>query len=126
MTVLGGVLFVIAPHIIRAFIDDDPQVLEIGTMALRAQCISMPLLALGVVCNMTFQTIGKSWTATLLSSLRQGIFFLPLIMILPHVIGLQGVTCTQALSDALTFVFCIPFALHFFTKLPKEDVPDMF
>jgi len=124
MTVLGGVLFVFAPDILRLFIDDDPQVVTIGAAALRAQCISMPLLSLGVACNMTFQTIGRSWTATLLSSLRQGVFFLPLIIILPEVIGLNGVTSTQAISDALTFFFSIPFAVSFLRKLPKKDVPD--
>ncbi len=124
MTVLGTVLFILAPEVLRLFIDDDPKVVEIGAAALRAQCLSMPLLSLGVACNMTFQTIGKSWTATFLSSLRQGIFFLPLIIVLPNIIGLAGVTSTQALSDALTFIVSIPFAVSFLRKLPKEDVAD--
>ncbi len=124
MTVLGGVIYVLALQIISLFIDNDPPVVEIGTAALRAQCLSMPLLSLGVACNMTFQTIGKSFTATLLSSLRQGVFFLPLIIILPRVIGLAGVTSTQAISDALTFAVSAPFAISFLRSLPREDMPD--
>lgn len=124
MTAMGAVLYVFSPLVLKFFIPDDAMVVEIGTAALRAQCISMPLLSLGVVCNMTFQTIGKSLTATLLSSLRQGIFFIPLILLLPRLIELDGVTITQALSDILTFLFSLPFAISFLRKLPRSDVPD--
>lgn len=125
MTVFGAVMFVLAPQVMALFIKDDPEVVRIGTAALRAQCIMLPTHSLGVCCNMTFQTIGKSWTATFLSSLRQGIFFLPLIIILPKLIGLNGVTYTQAAADALTFLTCIPFALSFLRSLPADaDEPE--
>lgn len=124
MTALGVIMFIFAPAVIKLFIPDDPDVIAIGTQALRAQCISMPLLSLGVVCNMTFQTIGRSWTATLLSSLRQGIFFLPLIAVLPHIIGIYGVTYTQSIAEICTFLFCIPFAVSFIRSLPKTDAQE--
>jgi len=66
---------------------------------------------------MTFQSIGKSWTATFLSTARQGIFFLPLILILPGFIGLLGVQITQPLADLCTFLFCLPFIAKFFREL---------
>ncbi len=121
MTVFGAIMFAFAPVVMSLFIKDDPDVVKIGTMALRAQCLLMPTHSLGVCCNMTFQTIGRSWTATLLSSLRQGIFFLPLILILPGLIGLKGITYTQSIADALTFLFCIPFAISFIRSLPLND-----
>lgn len=124
MAVLSAVIFILSPHIIKVFIPDDPDVMRIGTQALCAHCISMPLLSLGVVCNMTFQTIGRSWTASLLSSLRQGIFFLPVIILLPPVIGIYGVTYSQTVAEILTFLFCIPFAVSFLRSLPKTDEPD--
>lgn len=120
MTVFAAAGFFAAPHLMRLFIDD-PDVVRIGTSALRAQCLAMPLLPLGVVCNMTFQTIGRSWTATFLSAARQGIFFLPLIYLLPPVFGLVGVEITQPCADVLTFLCCIPFAAAFLHRLPKTD-----
>ena len=120
MTVFAAAGFVAAPYLMRLFISDDPAVVEIGTAALRAQCIAMPLLPLGVVCNMTFQTIGRSWTATFLSAARQGIFFLPLIYLLPALFGLAGIQITQPCADVLTFLCCIPFAITFLKKLPRE------
>jgi len=117
MTTGATVLFITAPGIMKLFIPHDAEVIKIGATALRAQCIAMPLIPLLVMCNMTFQTIGKSWTATFLSSARQGFFFLPLILILPRFIGLTGVQITQALADVLTFLCCLPFIIHFFRNL---------
>ena len=120
MAVGGAVGYVVAPALMKLFIATDPDVISIGAKALRAQCLSMPLVPLGVMCNMTFQSIGKSWTATILSTMRQGIFFLPLILIMPSILGLTGVQITQPLSDICTFLCCIPFITHFFRGLKTE------
>lgn len=80
----------------------------------------MPLISLGVVCNMTFQSIGKAWTATILATLRQGICLIPLLLVLPRLIGLTGIQLAQPAADLLTFLCCIPFTLHFFRLLERE------
>jgi len=120
MTTCAIAGYLAAPTLIRLFIASDPEVIRIGTVALRAQCLAMPLMPLGVMCNMTFQSIGKSWTATILSAARQGIFFLPLILALPGFFGLLGVQITQPLADFCTFLFCIPFILRFFRELKTQ------
>ena len=119
MSLCGIAVFLAASFLVKLFIARDAVVIAIGTKALRAQCLAMPLIPLGVVCNMTFQAIGKSWTSTLLSVLRQGLFFLPLILFLPGILGLFGVQITQALADVLTFLFDIPFMLAFLRELGR-------
>ena len=114
------VLFFAAPGLMSLFISDDPAVLEIGTMALRAQAISMPLIPVGTVANMTFQSVGKAWRATIMSAMRQGIFFIPLIFILPAVMELWGVVITQAAADVLTAFACAPFLFSFYKNLTGE------
>jgi putative MATE family efflux protein len=114
--------FVFAPGLMAVFLPEDAAVIEIGALAFRAQCIAMLFMPFSTLANMTFQSIGKSWTATFLSSLRQGIFFLPLIIFLPRFIGLAGVQFTQAISDVLTFLVCLPFVISFFVKLKKRDL----
>ena len=109
-----------SPNIIKAFINDE-KVIEIGTHALRYQCMVMPIMTLGVLSNMTFQCVGKPWQATFLSSCRQGIYFLPLILILPRVFGITGVEITQPLADVCTFLTSVPFIFSFMKKLPKEE-----
>lgn len=111
------ILYLTAPYLMTLFISDDPQVLEIGARALRAQALSMPFIPMGTVANMTFQSVGKSWRATLMASMRQGIFFIPLIYLLPMMLQLDGVVVTQAFSDVLTAFACAPFLAAFYKKL---------
>ena len=121
MTSLAVIFFLLAPQIITAFVPGDPTVTKIGAMALRFQCLMMPFVPISTSCNMTFQQIGRSWLATILSFLRQGIWFLPLILTLPRVLDVTGVALSQPLADGLTFLTCLPFAIDFLRKLPKED-----
>lgn len=120
MTSLGILGFLLARNIMGWFIADDKEVIAIGVRAFRAQCLVMPLMALGVVCNMTFQSIGKAWRATFLSCTRQGIFFLPFILILPRFLGITGVEITQPVADLCNFFCCLPFAVLFLKALPTE------
>ena len=120
MTSLGILGFLLARNIMGWFIADDKEVIAIGVRAFRAQCLVMPLMALGVVCNMTFQSIGKAWRATFLSCTRQGIFFLPFIIILPRFLGITGVEITQPVADLCNFFCCLPFAVLFLKALPTE------
>lgn len=118
-TVLATIILIIisiafsifAPDIIRLFRSEDVELVEIGTRVLRWQCLSFPLIGVSTVTNMMYQTTRKTLIATVLSMGRQGVFFIPTIMILPHFIGFQGVEMTQAIADALTFLLALPFAV---------------
>lgn len=121
MTVLAVVIFIFAPTIMKVFRAEDATVIEIGTVAMRAQCIAMPLMATTIVANSLLQSVGKSIRATILSCCRQGLFFIPLILILPKLLGLTGIEYSQAISDALTFLVSVPFAIWFFRNLKKEE-----
>ena len=119
--VLSVAGFLLAPQIMMLFRRDDPEVIAIGTFALRSQCISLAVMPVSVMTNMLFQSIGKYWTATLLSSARQGIFFLPLIAVLPELLGLAGVQITQMCADFLTVLCCLPFLIGFFRNLKELE-----
>lgn len=121
MTILGALTWFLTPALIRAFISQDEQVVEIGTFALRMQCLATPFTTLGVVSNMTLQAVGKTVSTTILTSTRQGIFFIPLILILPLFWGITGLEITQPIADVLTFFFCIPF-MYVFLKNMKKNV----
>ena len=80
----------------------------------------MPLMGVNLICNMSFQATRKKALATLLSICRQGIFFIPLVLILPSIINLKGVQLTQPLSDTLTCLFSIPFFIYFIRHLNNK------
>ncbi len=112
-------LYAFAPEILSLF-QDDPEVVRIGASALRAQ--SLVLFTHGVVtCTILYlQALGNPVRGTILASARQGIFFLPLIFLLPTRFGLAGIEWTQPLSDALTLLFAIPFVIFALHRLKKE------
>lgn len=96
---------------------DDPQVIEIGTFALRAQLISEFLLPVCVTGNMLFQSVGISGKASFLSSLRNGLCFIPVIIILSNFMGLMGIQIAQAVADTITFIITLPMMLSFMKEL---------
>lgn len=120
-----GYLF--APQVIQLFSKNDPQVIAIGTQALRWQCLTFPLCGWITVCNMMLQTIGKSFRASLLAMSRQGLFFIPAVLLLPALIGIQGVEIAQPIADVCSFILAIPLqlsVLHEMTVKQREAATD--
>lgn len=111
--ILGTLGFIFAPTIMRFFITTDPTVVEIGSLAMRLQCLLMPLQAVGIIISMLFQSIGKSKQASLTALSRQGLFFLPMILSLPPVFGILGVQMSQPIADAGTFFLAVGLAWRF-------------
>ena len=115
LTVAAAVGAVFAPQIVQ-FFRNDPAVVAVGTQAFRFQCISLPLVAVLVFANMLFQSLGKSWRASLLALCRQGMFFIPLVYLLPMHFGLLGLEVTQMCSDLIAFLVSAAFLLHYFRR----------
>ena len=103
-----GIAF--APQIIAIFRKEDLEVIKIGALSLRLQCIFLPLSAFVVGSNMMLQTIGKPVKASISAAARTGLFFVPAILILPQFFGLLGVQMSQAVADLCSFVLCVPLA----------------
>ena len=97
---------------------NDPRVIEIGTRALRLQLISLLFLPLSMVTEMLFQSSGHSAGASILSSLRSGVFFIPALLILSHLRGLAGIEEAQPLAYFLTFFPALAFCLWLMKKMP--------
>lgn len=115
--------FFFLPELIRFFRNDE-EVVAVGTLALGLQFGALFFQPFMVCSNMMFQSVGKNGIATLLSSLRSGLFFLPLIIILPLALGLTGVQIAQPLADVLSCLAAIPFTIHFLRELRLEGRED--
>ncbi|MDO4476014.1 MAG: MATE family efflux transporter [Lachnospiraceae bacterium] len=89
----------------------DEQVLELGRQTLYFVCAVMPVLGFSTFVNQLYQCLGFRLEATILASCRQGIFFLPIVMILPGVLGVTGVELSQPLADLMTCLVSIPFII---------------
>ncbi len=105
----AGACFAFSSGIIGWF-RDDPEVIEIGTTALRFQAAALPLMGVIIMTNMMLQSMGKGMKASITSSARNGLFFIPLILLLPNLFGLTGVELAQPVADVFSFLLAIPFA----------------
>ena len=123
MTTAGVLCLLFAPTIVGWF-RDDPAVIPIGARALRWQASVLPLLTTSILTNMMLQSMGKGVKASITSSARNGIFFIPLILILPHFFGLAGVEMTQAWADVLTFLLAVPMAYSELRNMKTDRLPE--
>lgn len=98
---------------------DDPMVVEIGAFALMIQFFGQLFQPLAVCTNMMFQSVGKAKIASLLSALRSGLFFLPVLLISSWAFGLTGVQISQGIADMLTMFVALPFAIRFLKELKQ-------
>ncbi len=96
-----------AKYIIMIFRRDDAAVIAIGTIALRAQLITMPLWGFYNMSNMLTQSIGYGMRALLIAGARQGYFLILVLLILPGFMGITGIEIAQPVSDVLSFLLSI-------------------
>lgn len=116
---LAGFLW--AEEIVGIFRKGDAEVIATGTLALRLQLMVFPLGAWIIMCNMMLQSIGKGTKASIVAAGRQGLFFLPLIWILPRFFGLLGVQMCQTWSDVLTFLLSIPLSVSVLNEMKRQE-----
>ena len=118
ITVASVIGFIFAPQLIAAF-RDDAQVIEIGTKALRHECLVLPLIGYCTSSNMLMQSLKMSVKATILALARQGIFFIPLMLILPKLMGSTGVAVVQPIADGLSFILTLILTVPVINKIKK-------
>ena len=104
--VVAGIYIVLSVPLISLF-NSNPSIIEYGKYLLISQVILYPAFALCYMMTITFQTIGDSKMGLLLSVLRQGIFYVPLITTLPSILGVKGLYFSQPFADVLTLITCL-------------------
>lgn len=124
LVLISACTFIFAEPIVSLF-RDDPDVIRMGAIAMRCQSCSLPLMAVVVSSNMLFQTTGKALRATVLAIARQGVTFVPCVLILPRLIdpAIWGVYLSQPIADLITFLTAVPMVIHILKrfKLALQD-----
>ncbi len=77
----------------------DKQMIEIGATALVIGLCTFPFVGSQMIAVSFFQTIRRSRTSMIISLTRQLLFLIPMLIILPHLIGVTGVWWSMALAD---------------------------
>ncbi|MCL2195983.1 MAG: MATE family efflux transporter [Treponema sp.] len=111
---------VFAPQIIALFRKDDLDVILIGALGLRLQCISLPFTAGIIMVNMMTQTMGKAFEASVIAFSRHGIFLIPGLIILSPLFGLTGIQLARPVSDLASLIIVIPVMIKTLKELPQK------
>ena len=120
LTVGAAALIIFAKPIVTVM-QPDPDVVAISKVALRWQAAALPFLAFSSMANMLLQASGKGFKASIASSCRSGLCFIPLLYLLTYLFGIQGLEATQAVADFLAFVIAVPLAVSELKKM-KDSV----
>lgn len=110
------IVYIFAPSILSIF-GTDENVLNIAVPALRAAVIMFITFGFQFTYSTLYLSTGKALGGVFLNSLRQGIVFIPIILLLPKLMGLNGVIYAQTISDLITTIITIPFAISIHKKL---------
>ncbi len=120
MVVAASIVYINGESFLQ-FLNEDAEVVEIGLRALHLQCMAHLFLPICMVSEMTMQSTGKRLSASILSSLRGGLIFIPALLILSYCRGLAGIQEAQPLAMVLSVPPSIFVSYLYFKKLPKKD-----
>jgi putative efflux protein, MATE family len=115
---LAALLMLVFPGtIVSLFSKNDAAVIDIGSQALRANGLIFIFFGFQMVYGSLFLALGKAKEGSILSMSRQGIFFIPAILILPSLLGLNGIIYAQPIADLLTVILTAILAVILHKKL---------
>lgn len=107
LTVFVGILYIIFSQPLIQLFNRNPQVIEYGSKLLISQVILYPAFGLCYMMTITFQTIQASQVGLFLSMLRQGLAYIPCILLLPAIMGIRGIYLSQPIADIITLIVCL-------------------
>jgi len=108
---LGLFLAIFAPQVMGLFTTEDAAMLTTGLICIRLQCLTLPIHAWVIIVNMSYASLGKARGAAILSISRQGICFIPMILLLPALFQENGLAAAQAAADVLSLLIALPLCI---------------
>lgn len=110
---------IFAPFLVGAFTPLE-EVRTSGTTILRALILSLPFMGGTTLCSTTFQAMGQPMKAFILTISRQGLLYIPLLFLLNHLFGWNGMVYSQPIADVIMLLIASSFLLKVLHGL-KED-----
>lgn len=115
--IFGAIAAVFSTQIVSLFTKEDAEMVRVGSIALRANGLSFALFGFYTVYSFLFLVMGKAAEGCILGACRQGICFIPAILILPAVWGLNGVLYAQPIADIISAIVTVVMAVRLHREL---------
>jgi len=130
VSIIGGIIMAVilgvgADWVIQVFDKTgDAQMLQVGALAIRLQCIALPIHGWVAVVNMLCAGLGNAGGAVALATSRQGSCMLPILFPMAYIWGATGIAAVQAVADVLTLTLAIPIALFMLKKIKTAQLQE--
>lgn len=119
--VTSGILGYVFAHEIMLMFSTDVDTITVGSNALRWQFLAFPIEGVVIIGSIFLQTINRTYVANIMAAAKKGLFFIPLIVILPSFYGVCGIEMCQAASDICTFLIAVPILSKTFSELTRSN-----
>jgi Na+-driven multidrug efflux pump len=124
--VVGAVIMAVAlwfgaDVIIKLFGENEKELVRIGALCIRTQCLALPIHAWVALVNMLCSGLGRAGGALLLSTSRQGSCFLPIVFPMAALWGPDGIASVQAVADVLTMIFAVPMIISVMREISRRE-----
>jgi Na+-driven multidrug efflux pump len=115
----GFILVQFFPHILlKAFAKDAPDLVKLGSRGMRIDLMFLPIVGYQIIASNYFQAVGKAKISIFLSFLRQVIVLIPIILVLPKFLGLDGLWLSQPIADIVATLLT---SLFLFREIKQID-----
>lgn len=118
--ITGLFMAIFSTQIISAFTDGNAEMISVGASSLRANGISFILFGFYTVYSSLLLALGKGAAGFFLGACRQGICFVPVILLLPALCGLNGILYAQPIADAASAIITVLMAIRLHRELTKS------
>ena len=123
LTVLVEAVYILLARPLILLFNSNPVIVDYGRWLLTAQMALYPAFGLCYMMTITYQTIGESRYGLFLSVIRQGLFYVPFILILPRLFGIGGIYASQPAADVLTILVCV-FSVPAMKRIASKNMRD--
>lgn len=119
--IVGLLMAIFSTQIISQFTEGDAQMILVGQKSLFANGVTFIFFGFYTVYSSLFLALGKGTAGFFLGACRQGICFVPVILLLPMAWGLNGILYAQPIADVISVVITVFMALHLHKELSMAE-----
>ena len=120
LCLFAGIVFVKAEFLMGKFINDDV-VIQIGKRALRLQCLAQIVMPFCMTTEMMLQSTRRKLAASILSAVRGGLVFIPVLFILSRIRGISGIQEAQPVAFVVSAIPAVFYAIKFWKEIKEEE-----
>ena len=121
ISAVGLLVGIFARPILLLFTENDAELVRIGVLSLRTQCLAMPFHGFCIIVNMLCSGIGRALPSLLLGLSRQGICFFPILPVMVRLWGVQGIAAVQGVADMLSLLLAAPIAIRISRDIRRRE-----